>query len=222
LIAVLRIPTTAHSYCSNTELAGLSNSLRTEIKPSVKVWVAPVTLLQSQAYQLHRLSRCERNRATRMLTPAGTRNYRLRTSFILQLADKCFTESERDQLAMYRLEASQLRAFTRGWTRKEAIVKAIGIGLQAPLDSFDVSLKSKLPTTSKQLCSRPHLFLASKSDHLSPEYCQLYDLGHCLSCEVSLAVLHKAAAQTTQATQATVVRVIDVDAHLLNILAGVD
>lgn len=55
----------------------------------------------------------------------------------LQLADGHFTPRERETL----LAAPQARrdeAFLALWTRKEAVVKAFGLGLSAPLDAFDV------------------------------------------------------------------------------------
>ncbi len=58
------------------------------------------------------------------------------------LARRYFSESEND--ALRRLDADERRlAFHRAWTRKEAYAKALGLGLQVSLASFDVSLEEK-------------------------------------------------------------------------------
>jgi 4'-phosphopantetheinyl transferase len=70
-----------------------------------------------------------------------------------EVADSHFSVSERAQLNRLQGDA-WLLGFYRCWTRKEAILKAEGVGLSRALDSFDVSL---LPDeTAKLLGTRKH------------------------------------------------------------------
>lgn len=55
-----------------------------------------------------------------------------------ELAARYFAPAERDQIAKLAGD-SQMSAFFRCWTRKEAFVKANGLGLRMPLDGFVVS-----------------------------------------------------------------------------------
>jgi 4'-phosphopantetheinyl transferase len=63
-----------------------------------------------------------------------------KTIDVVALADRCFSHRERAALASLP-EEDRLTAFFRGWTRKEAFVKANSIGLSFPLQEFDVSLE---------------------------------------------------------------------------------
>ncbi|MEY8099550.1 4'-phosphopantetheinyl transferase superfamily protein [Falsihalocynthiibacter sp. S25ZX9] len=63
------------------------------------------------------------------------------------VAERFFSSQESRDLAT--LPPSQwLEGFYRCWTRKEAVIKAVGQGLSMPLDSFDVTL---LPDTPAKL-----------------------------------------------------------------------
>jgi 4'-phosphopantetheinyl transferase len=61
-----------------------------------------------------------------------------------EVAESHFSPTELAALSSLEGEA-WLQGFYRCWTRKEAILKAEGVGLSLPLDSFDVSLIPGLP-----------------------------------------------------------------------------
>jgi len=69
-----------------------------------------------------------------------------------KLAERFFSQVER--AALEPLSGNELQAaFFRCWTRKEAYIKARGVGLSLPLDQFDVSLAAD--ATDALLATRP-------------------------------------------------------------------
>jgi 4'-phosphopantetheinyl transferase len=62
----------------------------------------------------------------------------------VQLVERYFSAAERTEFAGLS-GIDQERGFLLGWTRKEAFVKAVGDGLQCPLDSFAVTMTPGRP-----------------------------------------------------------------------------
>jgi 4'-phosphopantetheinyl transferase len=56
------------------------------------------------------------------------------------IAARYFSPAEQAQLGPHADPAARTAAFFRAWSRKEAVIKALGEGLACPLTSFDVSL----------------------------------------------------------------------------------
>ncbi|MBS0201393.1 MAG: 4'-phosphopantetheinyl transferase superfamily protein [Planctomycetes bacterium] len=73
---------------------------------------------------------------------------------ILKLATRFFSTLEALELASLP-EAEQLAGFYRGWTCKEAYLKATGSGLSFPLNRFSVSLNPHVPAQLIEVVDQP-------------------------------------------------------------------
>jgi 4'-phosphopantetheinyl transferase len=85
--------------------------------------------------------------------PVGIDVERMRTDIeIDQIASRFFSPKERADLSIVAADA-QYEAFFACWTRKEAYIKACGVGLSLPLDQFDVAF---LPGQQPRLLATRH------------------------------------------------------------------
>lgn len=105
------------------------------------------------------------------LHKAGIDVERIRTDVEIEaLARRFFSQRENIELMVLPRE-KRMAAFYRYWTLKEAYIKAQGLGLSLPLDSFDVSLTSK---KSGLKATRPDPIEATRwtlsSLEVDPEY----------------------------------------------------
>jgi len=72
----------------------------------------------------------------------------------LKLAQRFFSARESEQLVQLD-ESIRLAAFYRGWTSKEAYLKATGLGLAFPLRQFSVSLDPNRPPCLLEVENQP-------------------------------------------------------------------
>lgn len=84
-----------------------------------------------------------------------------------QISERFFSESERTVLRSIPFPAKE-EAFFNCWTRKEAYLKAVGEGLAAPLDSFDVTLGLDEPPRMLTLEGDPERAARWFFHHLRP------------------------------------------------------
>ncbi|HEY4254496.1 MAG TPA: 4'-phosphopantetheinyl transferase superfamily protein [Roseomonas sp.] len=82
------------------------------------------------------------------------------------LAATVFSPMELEELAALPSDLRQA-GFFRGWTRKEAFVKALGSGLSAPLDRFTVSLSPDAPARLRDIDWAPGEAAAWQITHVS-------------------------------------------------------
>lgn len=61
-------------------------------------------------------------------------------SHMSRLAQRVFSAGERDELESIKDESARQAAFFRGWTRKEAALKAIGTGFSRPASELHLGL----------------------------------------------------------------------------------
>lgn len=86
--------------------------------------------------------------------------------------------SDREYKAFKSLpEHEQSRGFFRTWTRKEAYIKALGIGLSYPLSRFSVSMDSTNPA-----------LIEHQDDSYDTKKWQIYDIEISDSCSAAVVV----------------------------------
>ena len=79
-----------------------------------------------------------------------------------------FADAERRTLAEMPVDVRQVGVF-HCWTRKEAMTKAIGLGLSMPLDSFNVSVAPDVPARLLRMGDQPDEAKHWQLAHLIPE-----------------------------------------------------
>lgn len=103
------------------------------------------------------------------------------------VAERFFSPAENAELAALP-PAQWLDGFYRCWTRKEALVKACGMGLSMPLDSFDVTLTPGAPARLTRFDRTGHAARDWRMIHL--------DLGPCMVGAIAVKAMGSPVALT--------------------------
>ena len=90
---------------------------------------------------------------------------------ILKLAERFFSPSEAEELRCLAVE-KQLPGFYRGWTCKEAYIKATGRGLSLPLNHFCVTIDPDQPALLRHVDGQPDAPLqwTARSLEVAPDF----------------------------------------------------
>lgn len=81
----------------------------------------------------------------------------VRSNITLQpLVSQCFAPSERRAHQRAPNALAKRWLFFRHWTRKEAVLKAVGLGLRSPLHALDVSSTERLASSLELLLGESH------------------------------------------------------------------
>ena len=111
----------------------------------------PVSDMQFNMTHSHGLALCAVSRHRRI----GVDIERLRDVVDRdRIVARFFSRSEQDEYHSLPEELKR-EGFFRGWTRKEAYLKALGIGISTPLDSFSVSLDPREPALLREVVKKP-------------------------------------------------------------------
>lgn len=96
----------------------------------------------------------------------------------LRLAQSCFHPQEALDLAVLHMRSPRLghRAFYETWTRKEAVLKALGLGLSMPLSAFRVSVGARRPVRLLEWQAPGPVMSAARPDVPAPGHWQLRDV----------------------------------------------
>lgn len=90
------------------------------------------------------------------------------------LAKRFFHKSEYERILSLDNEEEKRDAFFRIWTRKESFVKAIGLGMRLPLDSFSTAVEAGSPVQQNAVSDEFFVFTYDVFNKYKCSVCSAY------------------------------------------------